>query len=62
MPVSLVRQRNYRSEYHVLTVVNALKGVDSEKSAVFKELTPSFGTYELRGQGGKKKKKKKKKL
>ena len=26
-----------------------------EKSAVFKELTPSFRTYELRGQGVKKK-------
>ena len=25
VPVSLVRQRNYRSEYHVLTGVNALK-------------------------------------
>ena len=33
----------------------ALKGVDREKSAVFKELTPSFRTYELHGQGKKKK-------
>ena len=31
-----------------------LKGVDREKSAVFKELTPSFRTYELRGQAKKK--------
>ena len=35
-----------------------LKGVDREKSAVFKELTQSFRTYELRGQARKKKKKK----
>ena len=34
-----------------------LKGVDREKSAVFKELTQSFRTYELRGQAKKKKKK-----
>ena len=31
------------------------KGVDREKSAVFKELTQSFRTYELRGQAKKKK-------
>ena len=35
-----------------------VKGVDREKSAVFKELTQSFRTYELRGQAKKKKKKK----
>ena len=35
------------------------KGVDREKSAVFKELTQNFRTYELRGQAKKKKKKKK---
>ena len=40
--------------------VNQVKGVDREKSAVFKELTQSFRTYELRGQAEKKKKKKKK--
>ena len=34
------------------------KGVDREKSAVFKELTQNFRTYELRGQAKKKKKKK----
>ena len=34
-----------------------IKGVDREKSAVFKELTQSFQTYELRGQAKKKKKK-----
>ena len=33
------------------------KGVDREKSAVFKELTQNFRTYELRGQAKKKKKK-----
>ena len=33
-----------------------VKGVDREKSAVFKELTPHSRTYELRGQGEKKKK------
>ena len=32
----------------------SLKGVDREKSAVFKELTQSFRTYELRGQVKKK--------
>ena len=32
-----------------------IKGVDREKSAVFKELTPYSRTYELRGQGKKKK-------
>ena len=31
-----------------------VKGVDREKSAVFKELTQSFRTYELRGQAEKK--------
>ena len=31
-----------------------LKGVDREKSAVFKELTQSFRTIELRGQAKKK--------
>ena len=31
--------------------------VDREKSAVFKELTQSFRTYELSGQAKKKKKK-----
>ena len=31
------------------------KGVDREKSAVFKELTQSFQTYELRGQAKNKK-------
>ena len=36
-----------------------LKGVDREKSAVFKELTQSFRTYELRGQAKTNKKKKK---
>ena len=35
---------------------NIFKGVDREKSAVFKELTQSFRTYELRGQAKKKKK------
>ena len=35
----------------------AIKGVDREKSAVFKELTQIFRTYELRGQAKKKKKK-----
>ena len=35
--------------------ISSLKGVDREKSAVFKELTPSFRTYELHGQGGEKK-------
>ena len=39
-------------------VAKSLKGVDREKSAVFKELTQSFRTYELRGQAKKKKKKK----
>ena len=34
-----------------------VKGVDREKSAVFKELTQSFRSYELRGQAKKKKKK-----
>ena len=33
----------------------AFKGVDREKSAVFKELTQSFRTYEPRGQAKKKK-------
>ena len=33
-----------------------IKGVDREKSAVFKELTQNFRTYELRGQAKKKKK------
>ena len=37
--------------------IDILKGVDREKSAVFKELTQSFRTYELRGQAKKKKKK-----
>ena len=37
--------------HRLATNVNeALKGVDREKSAVFKELTQSFRTYELRGQ------------
>ena len=34
-----------------------INGVDREKSAVFKELTQSFRTYELRGQAKKKNKK-----
>ena len=36
----------------------SFKGVDREKSAVFKELTRSFRTYDLRGQAKKKTKKK----
>ena len=38
------------------TYAEVLKGVDREKSAVFKELTQNFRTYELRGQAKKKKK------
>ena len=36
-------------------IAKGLKGEDREKSAVFKELTQSFRTYELRGQAKKKK-------
>ena len=38
------------------TGIRPLNGVDREKSAVFKELTQSFRTYELRGQAKKRKK------
>ena len=44
----------YRNQYGGGLRLN-IKGVDREKSAVFKELTQSFRTYELRGQAKKKK-------
>ena len=40
----------------VFSSIPTFKGVDREKSAVFKELTQNFRTYELRGQAKKKKK------
>ena len=48
---SLERLRAFKEE-----LSDIIKGVDREKSAVFKELTQSFRTYELRGQAKKKKK------
>ena len=49
--------QKYESKHQDIIIID-FKGVDREKSAVFKELTQSFRTYELRGQAKKKKKKK----
>ena len=53
----ILTQKQEGRERIICCASRTLKGVDREKSAVFKELTQSFRTYELRGQAKKKKKK-----
>ena len=57
VPHTLLQKLSPKSLTSPLNKGHWLKGVDREKSAVFKELTQSFRTYELRGQAKKKKKK-----